>query len=253
MPLARVVEVADAAPEGHRARPAPARRRARRRPRGRALLVSRGQRGASYVMPDLIGRDARTPCSRSCERAGLKVADVRYRSYPGVAPGIVLRQSPPAGQRVSSRARAQPRREQGGVVILAPSILAADSRPARRADPGRRARRRRARPRRRDGRPLRAQHLAGPRGGRGLPALTSLPIDVHLMIENAERYLDAFVDAGAASVSVHVEAMHAPAARGGAPARARRASPGVALNPSTPIAALDGDPARGRLRARDVA
>jgi beta-lactam-binding protein with PASTA domain len=38
------------------------------------------------------------------ERAGLKVTDVRYRSYPGVAPGIVLRQSPPAGQRVSSRA-----------------------------------------------------------------------------------------------------------------------------------------------------
>ncbi len=36
---------------------------------------------------------------------------------------------------------------------------------------------------------------------------TRLPVDVHLMIESAERYLDAFVDAGASSVSVHVEAL----------------------------------------------
>ena len=72
-------------------------------PEGVALLVSRGQRDLSYVMPDLIGRDARSVLE-ILERAGLKVTDVRYRSYPGVAPGIVLRQSPPAGQRVSSRA-----------------------------------------------------------------------------------------------------------------------------------------------------
>jgi beta-lactam-binding protein with PASTA domain len=70
---------------------------------GASLLVSRGLRDVSYVMPDLIGRDARLVLE-TLERAGLKVTDVRYRSYPGVAPGIVLRQSPPAGQRVSSRA-----------------------------------------------------------------------------------------------------------------------------------------------------
>jgi beta-lactam-binding protein with PASTA domain len=53
-------------------------------------------------MPDLIGRaaDGVLLCLRA---AGLKVADVRYRSYPGVAPGIVLRQVPPAGHRVSTR------------------------------------------------------------------------------------------------------------------------------------------------------
>jgi hypothetical protein len=31
------------------------------------------------------------------------VTDVRYRSYPGIAPGIILRQMPLAGHRVSSR------------------------------------------------------------------------------------------------------------------------------------------------------
>jgi beta-lactam-binding protein with PASTA domain len=37
------------------------------------------------------------------QSAGLKVGDVRYRSYPGVAPGIVLRQVPAAGYRVDAR------------------------------------------------------------------------------------------------------------------------------------------------------
>ena len=50
----------------------------------------------------LIGRDAQSVLA-TLERAGLKVSDVRYRSYPGVAPGVVLRQSPAAGQRVSAR------------------------------------------------------------------------------------------------------------------------------------------------------
>jgi len=36
---------------------------------------------------------------------------------------------------------------------------------------------------------------------------TPLPLDVHLMIENADRYLQAFVDAGAAWISLHQEAV----------------------------------------------
>ncbi len=68
--------------------------------------------------------------------------------------------------------------------------------------------------------------------------VTRLPIDVHLMIENAERYLDAFVDAGADSVSVHVEALpHLQRAL--EHLRKRGASAGVALNPSTPIGDLE--------------
>ena len=39
----------------------------------------------------------------SLQAAGFKVTDVRYRTYPGVAPGIVLRQHPPAGHRVDPR------------------------------------------------------------------------------------------------------------------------------------------------------
>ena len=66
----------------------------------------------------------------------------------------------------------------------------------------------------------------------------SLPPDVHLMIENAERYLDAFVDAGAASLSVHVEAL-VHLQRAVARLRARGVRPGVAINPSTPLSSLE--------------
>jgi ribulose-phosphate 3-epimerase len=66
----------------------------------------------------------------------------------------------------------------------------------------------------------------------------SLPVDVHLMIEGADRYLDAFVDAGASSVSVHVEAIpHLE--RAVDHLRGRGVRPGVALNPSTPISTLE--------------
>jgi ribulose-phosphate 3-epimerase len=66
----------------------------------------------------------------------------------------------------------------------------------------------------------------------------SLPPDVHLMIEDAQRYLDAFVDAGAASVSVHVEATpHLQ--RAISHLRSRGVRPGVALNPSTPLSTLE--------------
>ena len=67
---------------------------------------------------------------------------------------------------------------------------------------------------------------------------TQLPVDVHLMIENADLYLDAFVDAGASSVSVHVEALpHLQRALDHL--RKRGAVAGVAVNPSTPIGALE--------------
>jgi ribulose-phosphate 3-epimerase len=67
---------------------------------------------------------------------------------------------------------------------------------------------------------------------------TSLPIDVHLMIENADRYVDAFADAGANWISVHVEAMpHLQ--RTVSRLRDRGVRPGVVLNPATPLGALD--------------
>jgi ribulose-phosphate 3-epimerase len=67
---------------------------------------------------------------------------------------------------------------------------------------------------------------------------TRLPVDVHLMIDNADLYLDAFVDAGATRLAVHVEALpHLQ--RAVAQLRKRGVKAGVALNPSTPLAALE--------------
>jgi serine/threonine-protein kinase len=101
VPVAHVVEIEDAAPEGTVIVQRPAAGESEDAA-GASLLVSRGPGAADYVMPDLIGREARVVVA-ALQAAGLKVAEVRYRSYPGVAPGIVLRQLPPAGHRVSAR------------------------------------------------------------------------------------------------------------------------------------------------------
>jgi len=103
VPVARVVEIEDAAAEGTVLVQRPPAGEADLSSGGASLLVSRGPGGASYVMPDLSGREAGAVMA-ALQTAGLKVSDVRYRTYPGVPPGIVLRQSPPAGHPVSSRA-----------------------------------------------------------------------------------------------------------------------------------------------------
>jgi ribulose-phosphate 3-epimerase len=78
----------------------------------------------------------------------------------------------------------------------------------------------------------------GPAAVQACRRSTRLPVDAHLMVEGAERYLDAFVDAGASSVSVHVEAVpHLQRALDHLRRRGARA--GVAVNPSTPIGALE--------------
>jgi len=100
--VARVVEIEDRAPEGTVLVQRPPPGEADLSAGGASLLVSRGPGGASYLMPDLIGRDA-SAVLRALQAAGLKVSDVRYRTYPGVEPGIVLRQTPPAGYPVSPR------------------------------------------------------------------------------------------------------------------------------------------------------
>jgi eukaryotic-like serine/threonine-protein kinase len=98
----RIVEVDDAAAEGIILVQVPPPGETDPDEAGVALLVSRGHWGADYVMPDLIGRRAEDVLP-SLTRAGLKVADVRYRSYPGVEPGIILRQQPASGSRVGQQ------------------------------------------------------------------------------------------------------------------------------------------------------
>jgi ribulose-phosphate 3-epimerase len=72
---------------------------------------------------------------------------------------------------------------------------------------------------------------------KSLRRIASLPLDVHLMIEDPDRYLEAFADAGAAMISVHVEVLphlhrtvHAIKARG--------VKAGVVINPATPVSAI---------------
>jgi ribulose-phosphate 3-epimerase len=78
----------------------------------------------------------------------------------------------------------------------------------------------------------------GPPVVKSIRKATSLPLDCHLMIEDADRYLDAFVDAGADWVSVHVEAVpHLE--RAVAHLAKRGAKPGVVLNPATPLSTLE--------------
>jgi eukaryotic-like serine/threonine-protein kinase len=64
-----------------------------------ALLVNRGERGASYVMPDLIGVNGDRAADILRNR-NFRVAVVGSTPYPGVAAGIVIRQSPQAGFQV---------------------------------------------------------------------------------------------------------------------------------------------------------
>jgi ribulose-phosphate 3-epimerase len=67
---------------------------------------------------------------------------------------------------------------------------------------------------------------------------TTLPLDLHLMIEHADLFVDAFVDAGANWVSLHVEALpHVHRALGHL--RERGVKAGVALNPATPLASVE--------------
>jgi ribulose-phosphate 3-epimerase len=73
---------------------------------------------------------------------------------------------------------------------------------------------------------------------RSLKRVATVPLDVHLMISDPDRYIDAFAEAGAGMLSVHVEVLphlhrtvHAIKANG---VRA-----GVVLNPSTPVVALE--------------
>ncbi len=61
-----------------------------------ALLVNRSERGLSYVMPDLIGVNG-DRAAEILRNQGFRVAVVGSIPYPGVAAGIVIRQTPQAG------------------------------------------------------------------------------------------------------------------------------------------------------------
>ncbi len=76
------------------------------------------------------------------------------------------------------------------------------------------------------------------RGLADVAAETDAPLDVHLMIEHPDRYLQDFADAGAATITVHQEAcphLH----RTVQAVKDLGCQAGVALNPATPIGTLE--------------
>lgn len=78
----------------------------------------------------------------------------------------------------------------------------------------------------------------GPLVVRAVRGVTSLPLDVHLMIEEPERYLQSFCEAGATGLTVHVETcphLHRTVQQ----IKELGCRAGVTLNPSTPIVSLE--------------
>jgi len=78
----------------------------------------------------------------------------------------------------------------------------------------------------------------GPSVVSSLRKVTKLPFDVHLMIENPERYVETFARAGSDFITVHVEACH-HLHRIVTLIRETGARAGVSLNPATPLALIE--------------
>lgn len=78
----------------------------------------------------------------------------------------------------------------------------------------------------------------GPLISEAIKPITELPLDVHLMIENPDQYVDAFAQAGASIITVHEEAsvhlhrtIHLIKSLG--------VKVGVAINPATPVTMIE--------------
>lgn len=67
------------------------------------LLVNRGTRQRRFVMPDLVGENEDLAIAAT-RNFGFRLASVQRIAYPGMPPGLVLRQDPPAGGMVTESA-----------------------------------------------------------------------------------------------------------------------------------------------------
>jgi ribulose-phosphate 3-epimerase len=78
----------------------------------------------------------------------------------------------------------------------------------------------------------------GPPVVKAIKRVAAVPLDVHLMVANPDRYLQVYVEAGAAMLTVHAEVLpHLH--RTVAAIKELGAQAGVALNPSTPVSAIE--------------
>jgi ribulose-phosphate 3-epimerase len=78
----------------------------------------------------------------------------------------------------------------------------------------------------------------GPPVVRSIKRVATVPLDVHLMITDPDRYIEAFAEGGASRISVHVEVLpHLHRTVHAIKALAVKA--GVVLNPATPVGTLE--------------
>ncbi|MCP5103969.1 MAG: PASTA domain-containing protein, partial [bacterium] len=68
------------------------------------ILVSRGRREQAYIMPDVIGKRLEK-VEEYFSGMGLQISEKATVSYPGLEPGIVIKQAPTSGFRINSKAR----------------------------------------------------------------------------------------------------------------------------------------------------
>lgn len=73
----------------------------------------------------------------------------------------------------------------------------------------------------------------GPPVVKSIKRVSTLPLDVHLMIENPENYIDAFMDAGSDILTIHVESTRDP--KSVLEKINKRIKSGITLRPSTPL------------------
>jgi beta-lactam-binding protein with PASTA domain len=66
-----------------------------------SLLINRGEQATTYVMPDVIGMDG-DRAAAALRARGFRVSIVGSQPYPGVPPGIVVRQQPAGGFQVGA-------------------------------------------------------------------------------------------------------------------------------------------------------
>jgi len=78
----------------------------------------------------------------------------------------------------------------------------------------------------------------GPQTVKALRPHSKLFFDVHLMLDNPDKYIDAFLDAGAEQITIHVEPDY-PVAETLAYIRSKGCKCGVVLNPDTPAEAAE--------------
>ena len=79
----------------------------------------------------------------------------------------------------------------------------------------------------------------GPLVVKDIRRITKLPLDVHLMIKEPEKFIDAFVSAGSDMITVHAETMSVAAIKRQASRLKKRGiRAGVSINPATPLSKI---------------